>query len=139
MDEPGKVGNPSHGQLNRENKYYPAPICACEFGLATRVQPSRPASACSLSILRLNLMLTHGIPTDVRSGIHFFYLNRHTPLGQSRVHRVTQLRTNDVHCRESTGTGSVVHKVFPVTGAAFLQVSMDQLMFASFFPHPPLV
>ena len=31
--------------------------------------------------------------------------NRHTPSGQSRVYRVTQLRTDGVHCRESAGTG----------------------------------
>ena len=46
----------------------------------------------------------------------FIYL---TPSGQSRVYRVTQLRTNGVHCRESAGTGPVVpNKVVPVTGAA---------------------
>ena len=33
--------------------------------------------------------------------------NRHTPSGQSRVYRVTQLRTDGVHCRESAGTGPV--------------------------------
>ena len=41
-------------------------------------------------------------------------LNRHTPSGQSRVYRVTQLRTDDgVHCRESAGTGPVNLKVVP--------------------------
>ena len=49
----------------------------------------------------------------------FSFLNRHTPLGQSRVYRVTQLRTDGVICRESAGTGPVVLKVVPVTGAAF--------------------
>ena len=43
----------------------------------------------------------------------FIYLNRHTPSGQSRVYRVTQLRTDGVHCRESAGTGSVNLKVVP--------------------------
>ena len=47
MDQPGKVANPARGQLNRENEYSPVPVCAWEFGLARRVQPSRPASACS--------------------------------------------------------------------------------------------
>ena len=61
-------------------------------------------------------------------------LNRHTPSGQSRVHRVTQLRTDGVHCREYAGTGPVVLKVVPVTGAAILQVTMDQLMCTS-LPH----
>ena len=49
----------------------------------------------------------------------FIYLNRHTPSGQSRVYRVTQLRTDGVHYRESAGTGPVVLKVVPVTGATF--------------------
>ena len=56
----------------------------------------------------------------------FIYLNRHTPPGQSRGYRVTQLCTDSVHCRESAGTGPVVPKVVPVTGAAILQVIMDQ-------------
>ena len=43
----------------------------------------------------------------------FTYLNRHTPSGQSRVYRVTQLRTDGVHCRESAGTGPVNFKVVP--------------------------
>ena len=37
---------------------------------ATRIWPSRPASACSFSTLRLNLMLTHGIPPNFRGGFH---------------------------------------------------------------------
>ena len=67
------------------------------------------------------------------------YLNRHTPSGQYRVYRVTQLRTDSVHCRESAGTGHVILKVVPVTDVAILQVTMDQLMCASLFPHPILV
>ena len=49
----------------------------------------------------------------------FIYFNRHTPSGQSRVYRVTQLRTDGVHYREVTDTGPEVLKVVPVTGAAF--------------------
>ena len=41
------------------------------------------------------------------------------PSGQSRVYRVTLLRTDGVPCRESAGTGPVVLKVVPVTSAAF--------------------
>ena len=69
----------------------------------------------------------------------FIYLNRHTPLGQSRVNRVTQLRTDGVHCRESAGTAPVELKVVPEMGAAILQVTVDQLMCASLFPHLLLV
>ena len=96
MDQPSKAANPARGQLNRENEYFPAPVRAWKFGLARRVQPSRPASACSFSILRLNLVLTHGIPPDFRAVS--IYLNRHTPSGQSQVNRVTHLRTDDVQC-----------------------------------------
>ena len=41
------------------------------------------------------------------------YLFRHTPSGQSRVYRVTQLRTDGVHCRESASTGPINLKVVP--------------------------
>ena len=64
-----------------------------------------------ISILRLNLVLTFGIPPEFRGGVHLW--NRHTPPGQSRVYRVTQLRTDGVHCRESASTGPVNLKVVP--------------------------
>ena len=47
---------------------------------------------------------------------------------------VTQLRTDGVHCREFAGTGPVDLEVVPVTGAAILQDTMDQIMCASLFP-----
>ena len=50
------------------------------------------------------------LPISAAASIHL-YLNRCTPSGQSRVYRVTQLRTDGVHCRESAGTGPVVLKV----------------------------
>ena len=53
------------------------------------------------------LVLTYGVPPEFRGGVHLFIYNRHTPSGQSRVYRVTQLRTDGVHCRESAGTGPV--------------------------------
>ena len=62
---------------------------------------------------RAELVLTYRVPSKFRGGVHFFFLNRHTPSGQSRVYRVTQLRTNGVHCRESAGTGPVNLKVVP--------------------------
>ena len=43
----------------------------------------------------------------------FIFLNRHAPSGQSRFYRVTQLRTDGVHCRESAGIGLVNLKVVP--------------------------
>ena len=97
MDQPGKVASPARGQLNRKNEYFPV-----------RVRVSL-----LISILRLNLVLTYGIPPEFRGGVHLFILNRHTPSGLSRVYRVTQLRIDGVHCRESAGTGPVNLKVVP--------------------------
>ena len=72
MDQPGKIANPSRrGQLNRGNEYSPVPVRAQKFGLTSRIQPSRPASACSFSKLRLNLVLTHG-NTDFRDDVQLF-------------------------------------------------------------------
>ena len=67
-------------------------------------------------------MLTHGITADFRGGVHLFILTRHTPSVQSRVNRITQVRTDGAHCRESAGTGPVVLKVVPVTGAAICSI-----------------
>ena len=60
-----------------------------------------------------------------------FYLNHHTPSGQSRVDRVTQLRTDGVHYRESAGTGPVNLKVVSSKRVLPWQVIMDQLTCAS--------
>ena len=35
---------------------------------------SRPASACSFSSLRLNMVLTHGIPPDFRGGVNILFI-----------------------------------------------------------------
>ena len=58
-----------------------------------------------ISALRLNLVLTCGEFSRIPRWRPSVYLNRHTSSGQSRVHRVTQLRTDGVHCRESAGMG----------------------------------
>ena len=34
-------------------------------------------SACSFFVLTLNLVLTHGIPTDVRGGVHIHFSTTH--------------------------------------------------------------
>ena len=78
-------------------------------------------------------MLTYGIPPEFRGGVHLFILNRHTPSGQSRVYRVTQLRTDGVHCLESAGTGRVNLKVVP-NECCLWQVTMDQLI-GAFLSH----
>ena len=90
---------------------------SCEMGSAA---PSR--TSLLISILRLNLVLTHGIPPDLRGDVQLFlYTVRpyNTPSGQSRVYRVAQLRTEDVHYRKLNGTGPDVLKAVLGTGAAF--------------------
>ena len=87
-----------------------------------------------ISILRLNLVLTYGIPPDFRGGVHLFISNRHTPSGQSRVYRVTQLRTGGVHCRESAGTGPVNLQVIP-NECCLGRSPWTSIMCLS-FPHP---
>ena len=62
------------------------------------------------------------------------YLNRHTSSDQSRVYPITHLRTDDVHCRETSGTGPVILKVVSVTCAAFPEVSSWAKKCASLFP-----
>ena len=113
MDQPGKVANPARGQLNRENNIPLGPraclrIWSRETGSAI---PSRVSLL--ISILRLTLVLTYGIPPEFRGGVHY-ETAIHTPSGQSQVDRITQLlRTDGVHCRESAGTGPVNLKVLP--------------------------
>ena len=69
MDQPGKVANPARGQLNRENNIPMSP-CVPE-NLVSRDGFSRPVPLSLLtSILRLNLVLTYGIPPDFRGGVH---------------------------------------------------------------------
>ena len=111
MDQPGQVASPARGQLNRRNKYFPLRSCLRIWSRETgSAVPSRVSLL--ISILRLNLVLTYGIPPEFRGGGHLFIYNRHTTSGQSRVYRVTQLRTDGIHCRESAGAGPVNLKVF---------------------------
>ena len=87
MDQLGKVANPARGQLKKENNI---PLSPCvPQNLVSRDGFSRPVPRqpahlhtqaesgaylrdCSLliSILRLNLVLTDGIPSEFRGGVH---------------------------------------------------------------------
>ena len=73
MNQPGKVANPARRQLNRENKYFP--VCPrSRLRVWSRETGSAVPSRVSLliSIPRLNLVLTNGIPPDSRGGVHSF-------------------------------------------------------------------
>ena len=69
MDQPGKVANPARGQPGKMNISLSAfaPKNLVETGPAV---PSRVSLL--VSILRLNLVLTYGIPPVFRGGVHLF-------------------------------------------------------------------
>ena len=119
--QPGKVANPARGQLNRETLIPPCPrsclkIWFREVGSAV---PSRVTLTVLYTILYSGwiwCLLTGFLPLSAAAPI---YLHSQPPSGHPRVYQVAQLRTDGVPCRESAGTGPVVFKVVPVTGAAF--------------------
>ena len=92
-----------------------------------------------ISMVRLDRVLTYGIPPEFHAGVHLFIGNRHTPSGQSRVYRVTQLRTDGVHCRESADTGPVNLKVVPNEWSADLAGHHGPINMRLSFPHPLLL
>ena len=71
MDQPGKVANPARDQLNRESRYFPV---RSRLRIWSRNTGSAVPSRVSLliSILRLNLVLTCGIPLEFRGGVPAF-------------------------------------------------------------------
>ena len=75
MDQLGKVANPARDQMNRENEYLLVRVRDREFGLEKQTGSSAVSSRVSLlsSILRLNLVLTHGIPPEFRGVSRFEY------------------------------------------------------------------
>ena len=113
-DQPGKVTNPARDRLNRKNVYFPFPRSRLRIWSRETVSAVPPRVNLVISILNLlNLVLTYGIPPELRDGVHLFILNRHTPSGQSRVYRITQLRTDGVHYRKSVDIEPVNLKVVP--------------------------
>ena len=111
-DQPSKVVNPSRGQLNRKMDIFLPPftpenlLSTDGFGSPVQRQPAHLHTQAEYgAYLRDSSRGSRWRP--------FIYLNHHTPLGQSRVYRVTQLRTDGVHCREFVGTGPVNLKVVP--------------------------
>ena len=66
MDQPGKAANPARGQLNRESLSRCVPENLISRDGFSHPVPRQPAH----SILRLNLMLTYGIPLEFRGGVH---------------------------------------------------------------------
>ena len=65
MDQPGKVANPARGQLKQGKWIFPYPRGSC-MRIWSRETGSAVPSRVSLliSILRLNMVLTYGIPPE---------------------------------------------------------------------------
>ena len=137
----GNVANPTIninneclcGQLKRENNSFPVPVLFAREDLAPRdgfgsSVPCHPAhlhtraESGAYSRVPLN-------PPAFLDGVHLY---RQPPSyiieGRSRVSQVAQLRTDGVHCRESTSRGPVVIvlKVARVTGGSYLGNHLDQ-------------
>ena len=113
MDQPGKVANPARGQLNSEidiflSTFAPENLVSRDgFGGPVPRQPAHlHTQAASGAYVRFSSRVPRRRP--------FIYLKLPcTPSGQSRAYRVTALRTDGVHCRESAGTRPVNLKVVP--------------------------
>ena len=127
MDQPGKVANPARGQLNRENEHSPVPVRAWEFGLARRVQPSRPASACSSPYSGwIWCLLTGFLPSSAAASIMkppYAIGSVPSLSGYAIAYRWRSLPRVRRH-RASKPQGSS-ERVLP------WQITMDQLIFAS--------
>ena len=134
MDQPGKVANPTCGQLNRKkNVFSPSPCSRLRMDLASRDSfglhvPRQPAYLPHLGAIWC--LLTGLLPLSETASI---YLDRKLSSGQSRVYRVTYLRTEGVRHRESAVAGPGVFNASRVTDAAFSNVTMDQFC-APLFP-----
>ena len=114
--------------------YFPCPYS--RLRIWSREMGSVVLSRVSLliSALRLNLVLTRGIPTAFRDGVHLY---RQPPSGQSRDYRVTQLRTNGGFCRDAAGIGvSSPQGSFSNGCCLFRCVTTDQFFCADILPHP---
>ena len=143
MDQPGMVANPARGQLKRENVCFFSPSLVAPENLVSRDRfdrpVPRPASACSFSARRLNLvcLLAGFLPLSVGVHLSIYYLYHQPPSGQSRVYDAPQVHTDGVHCRESAGTGPVVLiKVVLVTGAALAESHHGPINVRLSFPTP---
>ena len=150
-----QVAVPARGQLNTESGYSLSPftsenLVSSRDGFGRPV-PSQPAHS---QLLLLLLFLTFSAlvanPKNNRTGSGaysrdfsqfprcrpFIYLNRLTPLGQSRVYRVPQLRIDGVSLpRVRRHRASSLQDY---SNGRFLCITMEQLIWVSLFPHPLL-
>ena len=82
-DQPGKVANPARGQLNREKVFLPCPRSHLRTWSRDTGSAVPYLVRLLISTLRLNLVLTCGIPPEFRCGLHevlMLLLKRRSPL-----------------------------------------------------------
>ena len=105
--------------------------------LITQNRFGRPPHISQLILYAQAELGSYGIPPAFRDGVYSY---SQPPSGhQSRVPQVTQLRTDGVHYRESACTGSVVHKLILVTGAAFSGITPGPFFVRLPFPTPTIL
>ena len=75
-DQPGKAANPARGQLLAEQGKLFLPCLRLRERIWSRETGSAVSSRVSLliSIHRLNLVLTYGIPPEFRGGVHILWV-----------------------------------------------------------------
>ena len=135
MDQPGKVASPARGQLNRENWHFSCPRSLLRIW-------SRETGS---TVPRVSLLILHSqaefraYSQDISRWRRPFIYTANCHRVSAEFYQATQLHADGIHCHEPAGTGPVVLKVVPVTGAVFSGITMDQLICASLFPHPLLV
>ena len=121
MDQPGMVANPARGRLlNRENVFSMSPFAP--ESLVSRTGSAVPSRVSPLMVFTRGLLCFPPLSATASQPY------RQPPSSQSRVNRVTQLRTDGVPCREPAGTGPVVLKVVRVTGAALVLAAFSGVM-----------
>ena len=129
--------HPKLDQLKMTNGYFSLSPFAPE-NLVSRDGFGRPVPRQPAPYLhsgRIWCFRTRFLPPSVTASIYLYSTvnrNRVTP----QFYQATQLRTDGVHCRESTGAGPVVLKGVPVTCAAFWGIIIIHFLCASLFPHP---
>ena len=121
--------NPARGQLNRKTYFSLSPFA-----------PDRLGSPVTRQLAHLHTQADSGFYVRVSSRFPrrplFIHLNRRTPSGQSRVYRVTHLRTDAVDCGESARPGPVNIKVVP--NGCCLGRSPWTNCYALLFPTPTI-
>ena len=72
IDQPGKVANPARGQLDMEIDISLCPRSRLVIWSRETGSSVPPRVSLLISILRLNLVLTNGIPPEFRDGVQLF-------------------------------------------------------------------